>query len=94
MIGVETIQTIQIIMSLQASTSYFNASFFNFKNLGFAYGQISTIFSAGQTIGNKFYSNLGYESNMNHNYLIFSFINGIIILVFLIVRIIGKVYSS
>ena len=42
MIGVETIQTVQIILNIQATSLYYKTLFFNFKGLSIAYGQVSS----------------------------------------------------
>lgn len=75
MIGVETIQTVQIILNLQAASLYYKTLFSNFKGLNIAYGQISSFLPSNQSIKEPFYVNLGYQFDMNHNYAVLGILN-------------------
>jgi hypothetical protein len=81
MIGVETLYTIQISWFLMNTSKYFKTFFVNFKTLNYSYGQLP-LTSSGTTITNRF-GNLGFNSSINDNYLLFAVINGLIILTYL-----------
>ena len=86
MIGVETIQTVQIILNIQATSLYYKTLFFNFKGLSIAYGQVSSFIPSNQPIKQSFYVNLGYQLNMNHNYAILAILNVCFISAYIILK--------
>lgn len=86
MMGVETVQTVQTVLNLQAGSLYYKTLFSNFKGLNIAYGQVSTFIPSNQSIKQSFYVNLGYKIDMNHNYAVLGLLNVGFIAAYLVLK--------
>lgn len=86
MIGVETVQSVQIVLNLQAASLYYKTLFSNFKGLSIAYGQVSSFIPSSQPIKQSFYVNLGYQFDINHNYAVLGILNVGFITVYVVLK--------
>ena len=74
MIGVETIQTIQIIFLLLATDSDYQITLKGYDDLGLAYGILPSYYEPTRGMKNSYYTNLGYDIDIRYNYSTIAYI--------------------
>lgn len=86
MMGVETIQTIQIIFLLMATEPDYQITLKSYDGLGLAYGILPSYYEPTRGLKNPFYTNLGYDIDLKYNYSTIAYVQLSAIMLYLVVK--------